>query len=210
MSVIIQWLGHASFRLRDGQTVYLDPWKLKAGGVADVIIVSHSHYDHLSVEDVKKLQGPNTVIVTTADCAAQLRGQVRTVRPGEKVEVGAVTVEAVPAYNPAKQFHPRANGWIGAVVTLGGKRIYYAGDTDRIPEMGQLTDIDVALLPVGGTYTMDAREAALAANQIKPRVAIPYHWGDIVGSRRDAETFAKACAGEVRVLEPGDSTEVAE
>lgn len=207
MPVTIHWLGHASFRLSHGQTVYLDPWKLKEGGVADVIIVSHSHHDHLSVEDVRKLQGPNTVVITTADCAAKLRGDVRTIRPGGKVEVGSVTVEAVPAYNPAKQFHPRANGWIGAVVTLGGKRIYYAGDTDLIPEMGQLTDVDVALLPVGGTYTMDAREAAQAANLIKPKVAIPYHWGDIIGTRRDAEAFAKAWAGEVRILEPGDSTE---
>jgi L-ascorbate metabolism protein UlaG (beta-lactamase superfamily) len=208
MAITIQWLNHATFRLSNDRVVYIDPWKVAASDEADVVIVSHSHSDHLSPADVAKVSGPQTHVVTTADCAGKVAGVVHQVKPGDTVTVQDVTIEAVPAYNPNKQFHPKANGWIGVVVTLDGKRIYYAGDTDLIPEMDPLRDIDVALLPVGGKYTMNAQEAAQATERFQPRQAIPYHWGDIIGSRADADAFARAAACPVTVLQPGEKVEV--
>jgi L-ascorbate metabolism protein UlaG (beta-lactamase superfamily) len=114
----------------------------------------------------------------------------------------------VPAYNPAKKFHPKANSWLGVVVEIAGKRIYYAGDTDETPEMDALENIDLALLPIGGTYTLTAAEAAEATKIFKPKEAVPYHWGDIVGDRKDADDFAKKAACKVRVIEPGESITV--
>lgn len=208
MAVTIQWLNHATFRLSDGRVIYIDPWKISASDKADVVIVSHSHFDHLSPDDVARVSGPKTQVVTTPDCAEKIAGGVHPVKPGDTVAIQEVVVEAIPAYNPHKQFHPKANGWIGVVVTLEGKRIYYAGDTDLIPEMDSLTDIDVALLPVGGKYTMDAAEAAQATKRFRPRRAVPYHWGDIIGGRADAEAFAQAAGCPVTVLEPGGKLEL--
>ncbi|HIE50678.1 MAG TPA: MBL fold metallo-hydrolase [Armatimonadetes bacterium] len=206
MAITLTWLGHATFRLSDDRIIYIDPWKVARAETADVVIVSHEHFDHLSPEDVAKLQGPNTVVVTTPDCAGKIRqGQVRTLTPGGKVEVAGVSIYGVPAYNIGKRFHPQANNWLGVVVEWEGRRIYYAGDTDLVPEMEQLEDIDVGLFPVGGTYTMNAQEAAQAAAKVGCKLAIPYHWGDIVGSRADAERFAQAWTGEAKILNPGES-----
>jgi len=207
MTIEITWLGHASFRLActDGMA-YIDPWKLSAAGAdGNLVIVSHSHYDHCSPDDVAKVSAPGAVVLAPADAAAKLRG-ARTVGPGQRIEAGELAVETLPAYNIGKAFHPRANGWIGAVVVLGGKRVYYSGDSDRIPEMARLEAIDLALLPVGGTYTMDAAQAAQACRDIGCGLAVPYHWGDIVGSRADAEQFAAlADCCQTRVLSPGES-----
>lgn len=206
----ITWLGHASFRIDGPRTIYIDPWKLEGGTTADLILVSHAHHDHYSQPDIDKLRGPGTVIVTTADVAAQIPeghagGNVEIVEPGDTTEILGVKIEAPPAYNVGKQFHPTSNGWVGFVVEMGGERLYYAGDTDIIPEMGDILDIDVALLPVGGTYTMDAAEAAQAAERIKPKIAVPYHWGDIVGSASDAERFASLYSGRAEILRPQKS-----
>ncbi len=207
MPIEVTWLGHASFRLAcaDG-VVYIDPWKLSAAGAdGDLVIVSHSHYDHCSPDDVAKVSTKAAVVVAPADAAAKLRG-ARAVAPGQRIEAGKLAVETLPAYNIDKAFHPRANGWIGAVVVLQDKRIYYAGDSDRIPEMARLERIDLALLPVGGTYTMDAVQAAQACRDIGCRLAVPYHWGDIVGSRADAERFVAAVEScQTRLLQPGQS-----
>ncbi len=191
----IEWLGHASFRITNGVTVYIDPWKLSGDHPkADLILVSHSHFDHLSTEDIEKIRGAETTILCSKDCVEKIDGEVTGVGPAETHEVAGVTVRTTPAYNTGKEFHPRENDWLGFVVTIGGETIYYAGDTDVTPVMGELGQVDVALLPVGGTYTMDAEEAAQAANTIKPGRCIPYHWGDIVGTREDAEQFEKLCA----------------
>jgi len=207
MPVTVHWLGHASFRISGSKTAFIDPWKLPSNpGSADVVIVSHSHYDHCSPDDVAAIRGKATTVLAPPDCAAKLGGAVTTVAPGQTHDLNGVTVEAVPAYNIGKDFHPKANHWIGAVVQLDGVRVYYAGDTDEIPEMAQLRDIDVALLPVGGTYTMDAAQAANAANAIKPAAAIPYHWGDIVGDHSDADAFKAKAACAVTVLSPGTET----
>jgi L-ascorbate metabolism protein UlaG (beta-lactamase superfamily) len=204
MSITIHWFGHASFRISGSKTVFIDPWKLPPGsGPADVVIVSHSHYDHLSPEDVASLRGKDTAVLAPPDCLSKLKGKVTSIAPGQLHELVGVRVETVPAYNVHKQFHPKASGWVGVVVTLDGKRVYYAGDTDHVPEMGQLKSIDVALLPVGGTYTMNAAEAAAAVKAIKPARAVPYHWGDIVGARKDADDFAAKAGCPVTVLTPG-------
>ena len=210
MALELTWLGHASFVLDGAQRVYIDPWKLSGGDPADVVVVTHSHYDHLSVDDVTKVLADHTVVLASLDAAAQLAGDVRVLQPGQRVALDQVTIEGVAAYNIGKKFHPKGNRWLGAIIEMDTLRVYIAGDTDVIPEMQQLGAIDVALLPVGGTYTMDATEAAQAARQINPRRAIPYHWGDIVGSDADAQAFADAADCPVTILQPGESTTLAE
>ena len=206
MAVELTWLGHAGFRIAGSVVVYIDPWKLSDAPRGDVVILSHGHYDHLSVDDVKAVSGPDTQVVVPADAAGKLSGMtVQAIAPGQSVELKRVTIQAVPAYNVDKPFHPRQNGWIGVVVGLDGKRIYYAGDTDVIPEMGDLAEIDVALVPVGGTYTMTGEEAAEAVGKFNPRLAVPYHWGDIVGSESDAKAFESAAPCAVTILQPGES-----
>jgi L-ascorbate metabolism protein UlaG (beta-lactamase superfamily) len=196
----LHWLGHDSFRLDGPPVIYFDPWKLPHGSpVADLILVSHDHGDHCSPGDVKKLRGPKTVVIANPTAAAKLPG-ARVMRPGEKITVGDVTVEAVPAYNltkfrsPGNPFHPHKAEHNGYIVTVGGERLYHAGDTDHIPEMSDFK-CDVALLPVSGTYVMTAEEAAEAARSIKLSVAVPMHWGDkeVVGTLADAERFKKLC-----------------
>ena len=128
--------------------------------------------------------------------------------PGLTIELAGVRVQGVPAYNPNKQFHPKSNQWLGFIIEIGGKRIYYAGDTDLTDEMKALKDIDIALLPVGGTYTMNAAEAAEAAGHINPKLAVPYHWGDIVGGESDAEAFTTKSPCEAKLLHPGESLDL--
>ena len=183
MPVEIQWLGHASFRIAGTEAVaYIDPWKLKTSPHdADIVVISHSHHDHFSPDDIKKVSKADTAIVAPGDVVARLRA-ASAVTPGDSMTIKGVTVEAVAAYNVGKTFHPRSNQWIGVVLTIDSKRVYYAGDTDFIPEMSELQEVDVALLPVGGTYTLSASEAAKACKAIGCKAAVPYHWGDIVGS----------------------------
>ncbi len=197
----IHWLGHDTFKIVGKEvTVFTDPFKLKSKDRADIILITHEHFDHCSPEDVAKIQTEDTVIVATPDCAGKLRGNIKTVRPGDTIEVKGVRIEAVPAYNTNKQFHPKDRNWVGYIFTVDGKRIYIAGDTDYIPEMKTFRDIDVALLPVSGTYVMTADEAVQAALDIKPKVAIPMHYGSIVGDRSDAERFASALKGKIDVV----------
>ena len=197
----IFWLGHASIRIEADTVIYIDPWKVKGEPRADLILISHAHHDHFSPGDIKKLCKKETVIVGPADCTSQLKGDVRTMAPGDSITVGAVKIEAVPAYNPRKQYHPQANRWLGFILTVEGQRIYFAGDTDLIPEMKDLR-ADIAILPVGGTYTMTAAEAAEAAAIIKPTVAIPVHCGDIVGTLDDAKKFRQFARVPVEIKTP--------
>ncbi len=197
----IRWLGHATFRIEGSQTtVYIDPWKLADPKPADVICITHSHFDHLSEEDVQKIRKPSTVIIGPPDCKASFGDAFKSIAPGQSVEVGDVKVEAVPAYNTDKEFHPKKNAWVGYIITIDGVRVYHAGDSDVIPEMSKVC-ADVALLPVGGTYTMTAAQAGEATSKINPRVAVPMHWGDIVGSEKDSKAFASSANSPVVVLE---------
>ena len=172
-----------------------------------MVFVSHSHYDHYSAEDIDKVSGANTKLIASADVIAR-QGSGRSIAPGETINMGGIKVTGVASYNPAKQFHPRGNNWLGFVIEIVSKRIYYAGDTDLTEEMKSLENIDLALLPVGGTYTMNAEEAAEAAGHIKPKQALPYHWGDIVGGEADAQRFAQNAKCQVTVLTPGESLEL--
>lgn len=194
----LHWLGHDGFRIDAAKVIYIDPYQIRSKIPADIILVSHDHYDHCSPEDIKKIQQKSTVIVTDAASAGKLSGSVRIVRPGETLSIEGITVETVPAYNINKQFHPKAAGMLGFIVTVQGVRIYHAGDSDMIPEMENIK-ADIALLPVSGTYVMTADEAVQAALKINPKVAVPMHYGSIVGSQSDAQKFADKLAGKITV-----------
>lgn len=206
MGITLQWLGHASFKICHEDTViYIDPWKLTdSPHDATLVLVSHSHYDHYSTEDIARISSAETKLVASTDVVTKEKSG-EMILNGLSIDFGSVRVSGVAAYNPGKQFHPKANNWVGFVIEVGSKRIYYAGDTDLTDEMKSLKEIDIALLPVGGTYTMDATEAAEATKFIKPKRAIPYHWGDIVGGRADAEAFAEAAECKVQVLSAGET-----
>lgn len=202
----LRWLGHDSFLLEGPVTIYFDPWRLpRKLPQADIILISHEHGDHCSPKDVAQIRGPKTVIVANESSASELGGDVQVMHPGEELVVGQVTVQAVPAYNlnkfrsPGVPFHPKPAQHNGYVVTIEGERIYFAGDTDHIPEMSAI-DCDVALLPVSGTYVMTAQEAAEAARTIQPRVAVPMHYGaGVVGTTDDAQRFQELYQGEVYI-----------
>ena len=195
----IHWLGHDSIRI-DGDTVVLiDPFQISATKPADLILISHDHFDHNSPEDVAKIQKKDSIIVTDEASAKKLTGEIKVVAPGDKVNIKGVEIEIGPAYNTDKEFHPRDAGMLSFIITMDGVRYYHAGDTDFIPEMKQL-NVDIAFLPVSGTYVMTADEAVEAAKAIKPKVAIPMHYGAIVGSEDDAKKFKKALEGKIEVL----------
>ncbi len=206
----LTWLGHDGFRIEDGQVIYIDPYEIKGGAEADLVLISHEHDDHCSIDDLKKVVTSKTVLVAHAQSKNKLSKlpakELKIVKPGDKLALGSVTVEAVPAYNtnkfrePGKLFHPKEDGKLGFIVTVKGVRIYHAADTDHITEMKGMMP-DIALLPVSGTYVMTAKEAAEAAASIKPKVAVPMHYASIVGSAKDAEEFKKLAKCEVRVMQ---------
>lgn len=202
MPIEVVWLGHAGVMIRfKARVLYIDPWKVgRSFPQADIILLTHDHYDHYSPEDIALLKRGATRVAAPMPVPEV----TDVIRPGERLILGDVVVDAVPAYNITKGFHPRANDWLGYVIQIDGRKIYHAGDTDRIPEMDGL-NADLALIPVGGTYTMDARDAALAAEDINAGVTIPIHFGDIVGTREDADRFARSCSRPVHVLDPGES-----
>jgi L-ascorbate metabolism protein UlaG (beta-lactamase superfamily) len=208
--VKLTWLGHDGFRIQDGQVVYIDPYKIEGGPKADIVLVSHEHFDHCSIDDLKKIAGPNTTIVAHAQSKGELSKlkvkEIKIMKPGDKINLGDIGIEAVPAYNvnkfrePGKVFHPKEDGKLGFVVTVKDVRIYHAGDTDHIPEMKNIR-ADLALLPVSGTYVMTVQETAEAVVALNPKVVIPMHYGAIVGSRKDAEILQTLVKHEVRILE---------
>lgn len=192
----ISWLGHASFLIENGANIYIDPYDIP-GGLADslpdgdLILVTHDHGDHFSAEDISRLVKPTTTVVSIESVIADLPDGVensRVVAPGDTLTVKGIRIEAVPAYNIEKKFHPRNRGYVGFIIHLEDKTVYHAGDTDLIPEMESI-ETDIALLPIGGKFTMDAVEAAEAVEIIHPKVAVPMHWGKIIGTWEDAKDF---------------------
>ncbi len=205
MAITIQWLGHASFKITAGLNLYIDPWKLSTSTQdADILVVTHDHFDHYEPEDMAKVVNDSTQVLASADVAAK-EAAAKAMRPGDSLEISGITCHATAAYNTDKEFHPQANNWLGFIFDIEGKRIYFAGDTDETPEMLALTNIDLAMLPVGGTYTLTGAQAAAAVNKIAPKQALPYHWGDIVGDQSDAQTFADKATCPVTILQPGQS-----
>jgi L-ascorbate metabolism protein UlaG (beta-lactamase superfamily) len=204
----VEWLGHSGFRIRAGRApIYVDPYRAPDGPAADAILITHGHYDHFSPQDLERLSGPDTTVVAPAPVAERLSGQVRSIAPGEVLELGRIDVRAIAAYNTSKRdqngepFHPREAGWVGYELRIGGERLYHSGDTDVIPEMDEVAGVDVALLAVSGTYVMTAGEAAEAARRIQPAVAVPMHWGEHIGTHADAEAFADLAPVPVRILD---------
>jgi L-ascorbate metabolism protein UlaG (beta-lactamase superfamily) len=211
-NVRIHWLGHDSFVLEGSRTIVLDPFKAKGNYKADILLISHEHYDHLSEDDIRRFSSQSTTIVAPRICEGQLRGfksEKLFVEAGSTVETKGVTIEAIPAYNidkfrsPGKVFHPKEDGRVGYIITLDGVRFYHAGDSDATPEM-KAVEADVAFLPVSGTFVMTAEEAAGAAKAMNVKVAVPMHYGaGVAGTVRDAERFRNLLSGkrEVVVLE---------
>jgi L-ascorbate metabolism protein UlaG (beta-lactamase superfamily) len=184
MTLSIKWLGHASFQIKtEGKTIYVDPYEGEYSEKADVILVSHSHSDHCDTSKIEKVRKADTVIVAPEDCVSKIGGSVKILKSGEETTTDNIRVKAVDAYNykrfrsPGTPYHPKGSG-VGYLITAKGKVIYHAGDTDFIPEMRRLGHVDLALLPSGGTYTMDNSEAAEAALAIQPKVAVPIHRWD--------------------------------
>jgi L-ascorbate metabolism protein UlaG (beta-lactamase superfamily) len=194
----LSWLGHDGFLYQDKKNVYFDPYQIAGGPPADLILITHDHFDHCSPEDVVRIQTKDTLIITEPESAKKLTGRVETMKPGDVKQWEGFTIEAVPAYNTDKDFHPKKNNWLGFIVTIKGVRVYHPGDADFIPEMKNLK-ADIAFLPVSGTYVMTAKQAAEAARAIKPQIAVPMHYGAIVGSDKDAQEFKKLLNGEIEV-----------
>src|SRR3954447_13667692 len=211
----ITWLGHSGFLVRAGRAhVYIDPYRVPDGAPpADVILVTHHHYDHFSPQDVEKLSTERTWLIGPPTVAERVAGQVVSIAPGQIVEpdeVRGIDVRGIAAYNTSKRdkdgkpFHPRDAGGLGFALRVRGERLYHAGDTDVIPEMDEVHGVDLALLPVSGTYVMTASEAAEAARRIQPRLAVPMHWGEHLGTRADAEAFLRETSVEAIIMEKTD------
>lgn len=202
-NIEIHWLGHSGFliKTKEGKRIYIDPYNINLSSEepADLILITHPHYDHCSLEDINKIVKKGTKIVGPADIQSKIARLTEEISfelidVGETVDLGkGIIVGAVPAYNRGKQFHPKEERWMGYLLKIGETTLYHAGDTDLIPEMEKLKGkVKVAFLPVGGNYTMNFQEAAEAAAIIHPEVAIPMHYGsDISGTGLDAENFKK-------------------
>lgn len=207
----IQWHGHDTFSIEGDIKIYTDPYKISKKTEADLILISHDHFDHLSLEDLKKISTNKTTIVAAKECLNKITGisykEKIGILPGENKTINHIRIRAVNAYNidkinpdTKKPFHPKEDNKIGFFLNIKGISIYHTGDSDLIPEMSDLRP-DILLVPVSGTYVMTAREAAQATETIKPKIAIPMHYGTIVGSENDATEFknlVKSC--EVQIL----------
>ncbi|MEM3405430.1 MAG: MBL fold metallo-hydrolase [Candidatus Pacearchaeota archaeon] len=200
-NIEIEWLGHASIYLKyKNKIIYIDPYILKAEKEkADIILITHNHYDHCSIADIKKIVKKETTIIIPPDCQSSINKinieiSTKILEPKSSIKIDDIKILAFPSYNINKPYHPKEENWNGYIIDINGTIIYHAGDSDLIKEMENLKEkIDIAFLPVGGVYTMNAKEAAEAANIIKPKLAIPIHYGSIIGAEKDALDFVKLC-----------------
>ncbi len=204
----IKWLGHSGFLIKNHKIIYIDPYNIKENSEkADIILITHSHYDHCSIADIKNIIKEGTKIVLTADCQSKVTRfqtpvDIHIVEPNQEIAFGELKISTLPAYNLDKTFHSKGEGWVGYLIKMNGVLIYHAGDTDLIPEMQKLTGYKqpgkefIALLPIGGKFTMNAEEAAEAAKLIKPNIAVPMHYGIIRDGHDDVEEFVSLCEKE--------------
>ncbi|MEM0333357.1 MAG: MBL fold metallo-hydrolase [Candidatus Aenigmatarchaeota archaeon] len=213
LGINIYWLGHACFKVEGRVTVYIDPFQIKFPKEkdGDIVLITHDHFDHCSIDDIKKIIHPQTVIIAAKMCKGKidnLKGSVNTImyfEPGDSINVNDVIIKAVPSYNvnkfrsPGQVFHPKDSKYLGFIIDINGIKVYHAGDTDLIQEMSEFGRIDVAILPVSGVYVMTVEEAVEAVKILKPKFAIPMHYGSIVGSEKDAEKFKSLASQFTRV-----------
>ena len=202
----IKWLGHSGFLIKNSKVIYIDPYNLKDNlEKADLILLTHSHYDHCSIADIKKIVKPNTEIILPADCQSKITKfnvpiKMKIVEPEKELNFSGIKISCFPAYNIDKPFHAKEEGWVGYLIKMKKVLIYHAGDTDKIPEMQKLTGYQgkdfIALLPIGGRFTMSVEEAVEAAKLIKPILVIPMHYGSIIGTEDDAKEFVELCKEE--------------
>ena len=194
----------SSIRIAGSKILYFDPFRITdEPHDADIIFITHSHHDHLDPESIDKIARENTVFVAPSSMGQEMRkvvgdAELLLMMPESTKDLSGVSIRAVPAYNRLKPFHPKRYGWNGYVVSMDGVRYYVSGDTDAIRELSSIT-CDVALVPIGGTYTMTAKEAAKLVNEICPSVAIPTHYGSIVGKPEDADVFRKCVDQKIQV-----------
>jgi L-ascorbate metabolism protein UlaG (beta-lactamase superfamily) len=213
LGIEIKWLGHASFKIEKEQKIFIDPFQIRIPEKdADLILITHDHFDHCSIDDIKMLVNKQAVIIASKMCRAKVDNfksdvaKILYFAPEDRAKVNNAEIEAVPAYNinkfraPGVVFHPKEMNYVGYIIEIDKVRIYHAGDTDFIPEMNNFGKIDIALLPIGGTYTMNVEEAIEAVNAIRPKYAIPMHYGSIVGSDKDAEKFEKLASEYTKVI----------
>jgi len=203
--VELKWLGHSGFFIKNSKKIYIDPYNIKEGmEKADIILITHSHYDHCSVTDIGKIVQEGTKIIITADCQSKITRfdvpiKMEIVEPGQEIDMGGIKISVVSSYNSDKSFHPKDENWVGYILKINNIIIYHAGDTDLIPEMQKLTGYKqpgnkfIALLPIGGRFTMNLEEATEAAKLLKPTIAIPMHYGSVVGTGDDAKEFKELC-----------------
>ena len=200
----IEVLYHSSIRISKNKAIYIDPFKIdKDYNDADIIFITHDHFDHYSEEDIDKVINENTTIIIPEELLTKIlrkginKNAVITVESNKEYMVQGIKFETIPAYNTNKTFHPKENGWVGYIITLDDIRYYIAGDTD-ITEENRKVKCDVAFVPVGGTYTMNYSEAAELVNIIKPKIAVPIHYGSVVGTKQDATNFIKLLHSSIK------------
>lgn len=205
------WLGQSGFHIRaGGKHIFIDPFRIREQKErADLLLITHAHHDHYDPESMRKVLKPGTVIIASGLCKGiESFGKVTIAKPGFSKEVLGFGIEAIPAYNIMESrlgFHPRRNDWLGYVLDIGGERIYHAGDTDFTPEMRDLKDLDIALIPIGGTYTMDVEEGIAAANEIDAKRVAPIHYRMLLGEgASDAEKRFKDRVGNSLILTEGE------
>jgi len=204
----LYWLGHSSFLIKSNKKIYIDPYQIPENSEqADIIFITHSHYDHCSFEDIKKIVKKNTKIILTADSQSKITKlsipvEIKIVEPNKEFFIENIKVNTIPAYNLENHGHDKEEGWVGYIIKIKDTIIYHAGDTDFIPEMNNLTGYNqknikfIALIPIGGRFTMNVDEAVEAVKKIKPFLAIPMHYDNLIGTKEDAEEFVSLCKKE--------------